>query len=345
MFHPLSVFEREYLSRYDDVALVRRDQTPAVLFREKIYVVYPSPHTQDQLLTYSLAERSWDANTSIPMEVNHYDIAVFCNSLVLVGTQSQNRRFLFKTWVLQRDEWNANIIPVSPLPLGTFAELLSVAGNKHFLCVIYQLQRSTLRNSVMSDTEIICYHGNSGQWKQPCKGPPIVNRGGIKLALHGEHLYAMIYYSPSTRATFYKALIGNTAIEGDWVSLTITDSCYIGGDSKLTVVANNLIIAAHDGRKVKLYTPVEDVDHVSSIVDIDEFDFEFDPPLCGVFGFQNESFVIVGNEHSAGTNRTTVVQFKSKGMMIVVHATFVSTGVKLLPTGMLLISKCARMPV
>lgn len=316
------MLEYEFLSRDDGLRLPQRGKSSAALLGDIIYVHArdSSLSSDDRILSYSLTERTWDIISTPEEIVDNYELAVCSSSLVLVGGRSKCQEQLpsCKVWVHQGNEWNADVIP-NPTN-GIVHEVLSVAGNEHLLCIMCQLFKPL-------NTFLFYYNMNTGQWKTypSCKGPKVYDGEGVKLAFHDQNLYAMIY-STHKNTTFFKASISLTGVPGggdilcgEWTPLIIAKDCCIPRNSRLAVFGNKLIFAALNGQKVKLCIPFEDSKGQASIADVDEFDLQFCGPLCGTFGLSDGSLVVIGNimDTTNNSSSSTVIQFKSKGTIIV----------------------------
>ena len=259
-------------------------------------------------MSFSLTERSWDSNISTPEETAHdYQLAVFCSSLVLIGGQSKDQQKSHRVWVLEGNEWNPDVIP--PVPVGDCDDILSVAGYDHLLFVLY---RQNSRSSTL-DTPITYryYDTKSKQWQtivRICIFPESVGfYQQANIIIHDSNMYVMI--SGSKKAFFRGHISFNTPYNIEFKPLKVLGGG-IHGSSYFTILGNNLITAAFNGRNIKLYTPFEDANKTTSLVDIGELNLEFQQSLYGIIGLCDGSLIAIGEVEDSGS---AVVQFKSKG--------------------------------
>ena len=313
------MFEHDILSNNDHLSLpyYNDEVNSMVLLKDTVYL---RDRYGGQILSYSLTERSWDANISTPEEaVSGYQLAVCSNNLVLVGGHVESitghRRKTSKVWVRQGidSEWNADIIP--PVPVD---EVLAVAGHDHNLFVLCKQSYNNCSSEQNTCILYCCDDGSTEQWLKPLKGPSITCssncRPSASIIVHNSNvltMYAVIYFSKSNiffRGHITVASDNISFCDIEWREIDSKDFCSC---AYLTISGDNLIVAKLDG-KVKLYTPFE-----NKLVDVDELDLAFAYPLHGITGLSDGSLVVIGDARKSYSDvsslKSAVVQFKAKG--------------------------------
>ncbi len=317
-FHPLAKFERDILSHDNKLSLpdYTHEVNSMVSLKDTIYL-----RDEGQVLSYSMTERSWDANISTPEEAARgYQLAVCSNNLVLVGgyiwLKNCLQRKTFKVWVYQGTEWNADIIP--PVPVDDHNEILSAAGSDNILFV---LCKQPYGNDSSKQNTFILYHidiSTKQQWQKPLKGPSFANNCRPSASLiavsNSNILYAVIYSQSPYCNLFFRGSItvasdNTTLCDIEWRQLHL-----VGNDITScvypTIFGDSLIIA-EVASEVKLYTLFKD-----TLVDIDELNLAFEYPICGISGLSSRSLVVIGKVKSSSnvTLKSAVVLFKLKGI-------------------------------
>jgi hypothetical protein len=307
------MFEHDILSHDDKLSLPRRDNegvNSIVSLKDTIYL-----GDEGRVLSYSLTERSWDANISTPEEAAcGYQLAVCCNSLVLVGGhvwKPFNRCKTFSVWVRQDNEWNADVIPA--VPADGNDEIVSAAGYNNLLFVL-------CRNGLSEQNTCILYYFDrkQSQWRRPLKGPS-KNRQieSATIMICGSNVVYVMLCTNSHHKMFFRGHVtlsrdGVTLCDIEWKEIKVGTN--ISRCAYLTVFGDNVIIAVPGYNNVELYSPFKD----TSLVDIGEFNLQFKYSVCGINGLSDGSLVVIGDaciEKSGRdvTLKSAVVQFKSKG--------------------------------
>lgn len=305
------MFKDQYIERTDNLRLPIVEGNPAIMLNNTIYLrslPLSSGADEGQLLSYSLIERSWNA---ISTPVGEYELAICSNSLVLVSTRSRQVLVLKDV-----DEWDPNVIPWYSTHLDPHS-IMSVASSENLLFIVCKLSRG-------SETTVLCYDVRARQWKNPCCNGPSVQRDGGKASIFVHHpsqnVYAMLY-SPNTRTKFAKASISSIS-EGDgnvdWTPINVAiDECIPSRHSKMFSIGNQLMLAALDRQKMKLFTVVEADNGTSTMADIDELTIKFGDNLYGVTGCPDGSLVVIADVCDSRDDmvwHSSVMQLKSAGI-------------------------------
>jgi hypothetical protein len=317
------MFEHGILSHDDKLSLPHYNEEVNSMVSLKDTIIYL--RDKGRVLSYSLTERSWDANISTPEEAARgYQLAVYSNNLVLVGGYVElnygRRCKTFTVWVRQGNEWNADIIP--PVPASRADgddEILSAAGYDNLLFVL------CYSNPLSEQNTCILHYFDSKQWRKPLKGPSFTGkkRHLANIMICGSNVvYAMLYSTYPHCKMFFRGHVTllidgiiDTLYDIEWKQLCEVGTYNISRCAYLTVFGDNMIIAVPENDNVELYSPFKD----ASIVDIGEFNFEFKYPVYGVIGLSDGSLVVIGDAHIERdiTWKSAVVQFKSRGTTVV----------------------------
>lgn len=325
VFHPLSVFESQLLSDDHNLSFSQDNNPPAVVLDECVYVRddYPSFRaTNGQLWKYSMISKSLDIIPTPKGVVRHYGLAVWSEKLVLVGGQSNDgQKSSFNVWVHQGSRWSYKIIPPVPVErvqLNPNGSILSAAGHEALLFTMY-----TWYNS-LNETHIALFRYDAKMkcWGQPSKWLKFDGRLYLvkaNLLVHSATLYAMIQQFPNTKSMIYYAHISSSAEEHKFDPLCVSCDKFISDRARFITLGDKVIVADHDGRKIKLYTTFKDEKKKLSLVEIDDLNIEYES-IFSIVGFER-SLLIIGRESESSKCVATVRKFDSNGMCLVVDIT------------------------
>ena len=297
------------------------------MFEDNVYVNDP---WKNRLLTYSLIERSWNANITfptlpadLPEERNNNMVYITATSsaLVLVGTVTFNHGWtlLNKVWIREDGDWKSRDDIISSLPIehdvipmdcDVTPVIQSAAGYGNLLFCMY-----THKTKLM----VVCYDFNSNQWNGPYPGPPVTIESGLRinLAVNGSELYAQVYSHSPNHANFYASKYTDATLV--WEKLTPFQKFSIHDMPRMAIVKNRLFVAdrKYGSRNfLNLYTPFTNANSVRSLVDVDGSEkCNFESPLLGATGLPDGSLLVMGKvrESNSLVAKSSVIKFSSKG--------------------------------
>lgn len=299
MFHPLAEFESESLYE-DNMKSLRgllNDNHPVVCLQESLYI----GTSRDQLLIYSLTERTFDYLPTPKRLVKKcdYALAEWDNQLVLVGVQSKNFVKSRKVWVCEGHMWNGDVVPDVP---GDGAILSATSHNSSLIVMLQQSVPEILEkfNRLYYRTRLCCFDASQKNWSIALFCPQI---DASDIIVHDNNLYAIAH---DGEVTLHKTSFSKSIGDSEWNKLNVAKGKVVSNNCRLAIFENKLFIVSLDSSKVKLYTPLTD-----SVLYVGDLSQVYSS-VYGVFGLDQSLFII-----GVQTNRMSplsVVKFTSKGM-------------------------------